>query len=1219
MSERTSRFADPIPAFDALEAPVGGATLIEASAGSGKTYGLVSLYLRLVVEFGYTVDQILTVTFTEAAASELRERTAERLARSLERIDHPDDPLLSALIDRAGRDVAKRRLEEATVSGDLAAIHTIHGFCARLLRDHAFETGSPFEFEVATNDQEYLEEAVEDFWRVATYDCSPFFADYLRSEKIGPATFLGVLKSRRPGVEPIFEAPSPRPFASFEASEQSYVAAFHKAKRVFEEKSEEIADILLNDEGLNRQSFKKSSITKWLAKFRSDFTAERPPVALEEYYKRVGRSKIEEKTKKNFTPPRHEFFDVCDDLVRENEALVEASKRELVELERRCFFETYDAAMEKRRSAGVRSFDDMIEETTRALRSASAPALIERLRERYRVALVDEFQDTDPAQYEIFRAIFDERAPVYFVGDPKQAIYSFRGADVFAYRLASERAASRLSLPYNYRSHPRLIRAVNELFRPSDLSADSNDAPFLMEWIPFRPAASPPGREPPPPLVIEGETAPMRIHEISKTDPKRHTLGKEEARLRSVKATADDIVRVLTLARSGRATIGDEPIRENDVAVLTRTNREAEMIVNELRRRGVNAASGKSGDLFDSAEARDAEYALAAMADPRDVSKVKTALATETFGYGAATLDATVEDDARWDEVLDGFERRRLLWRRRGALAAYRDLLADGVLERAAKRDDGERVVANLTHLGDALHQAEAETRAGPERLVEWFRERLDKNRRREERQLRLESDESAVAVVTVHRSKGLEYPIVYCPFFWAGRSERTSGTNLVYHDPERDYAAVVMSRFAATEDRSHDIAADEEIAELLRLFYVAATRAKYRCTFVWGVVSSGQTSPQMFSFREARPMMWRDVAKEKWKDIIGEELPSDRIVARLEELARLSDGTIEVERFDIAAPNVRYKRERSDDRKEPRARVMPRPVDRDFRVASFTSLSRQGRRRVETPDPDDVADYDELVAERKEAEDPLAELRGAEFGSLIHETFERIDFTLADEEEARRVVERTARKFGVGAEYVEPIYRVVENTLRKELRAEGVSFRLADAPAERRVPELDFYFPLKRVDPEQLREAFRGEGNLFDSPAASIESLEFAPTKGFMKGSIDLFFEAGGKYWIVDWKTNRLGAAPERYDERATTREMRDRRYALQYHLYALATHLHLKERLPSYDYEADFGGAFYLFVRGIRADRDDALGVFFDRPSAALMARLEETLVEAPTKSEG
>lgn len=1210
-----------MPVLDALTAKLEG-SLIEASAGTGKTYTLTTLFLRLLIERGLSISEILVVTFTKAATAELRERLRGRLVEALAAFDGAAaDPALATLVARsADRARDRGRVLAALRAFDEAAIYTIHGLCQRVLARHAVESGSRFEIELAPDEGALLAEVVADFWARSLYDASPAWVRHVLEVGTTPEELIALAEAAVADPEMPVLPPAPSA-AALEASLAAFDEARVAAAAIWRAERARVVS-LLETAPLKRTTYRKDYIASWIAPMDRALLDARPAaLVLFDRFGRFTNAELAAATSKGAAAPRHPFFDACDRLEaaflaarREAESRMLAWKRDLVAYAR-------SEAPRRKEAAGVQSFDDLLRRLDVALSGEGGPALAEGLRAQYKAALIDEFQDTDPVQYRIFQRIYagPSASSLFLIGDPKQAIYSFRGADVFAYLRAAGEAGRRYTLETNYRSDPGVVAAVNALFARSA-------SPFVLGDIAF--TAVRPAPDASPKLRNQGEPeAPFRFLFVKREGGgEAKPLAKRWADEHVPAAIAADIARRL----GGAETIGGRPLRAGDIAVLVRKNRQAAAMQRALRALHVPSVLQGDESVFDAPEAEELERVIAAMLAPSSAAAVRAALVTSLFDLPADEILAIERDDEAWDAWTSRFAGWGARLLERGFIAAFRRLLDDQEAPaRLLRQEGGERRLTNFLHLAELLQVAARREHLGPAGLQRWLSAMRSDVRARdplgaEAAELRLESDAAAVKLVTIHKSKGLEYPIVYCPYLWDGKLGSRDAGPLVFHDPED--ANRQKLHLSATKDDAHAAhAAREAFAENLRLLYVALTRGKHQVSVVWGNFQDAATSALAYLLHAPAPAPQGGAAVDlpALKKLV-EGLDDGAMRAVLRDLAAASGGAILAEDLDLS-PGAPYTFAMTAP-EALRCRALTRGTESSFRTSSFSALVAsasagapveiEGRDR----DAEDAGPPPAPAVATPAAEAPVLLHdfpRGAQAGDLLHKVFERVDFDASEEAIAARA-EEELRRVGLP---VEPLRDVVARAAREVLATPlpapaGPRFALRDIPRGRRLTELEFLFPVAPhkggtvaplVTSRSVAEvlARHAGGKLSPAYIESLRRLAFAPFEGFLRGFIDLVVEHEGRFYVIDYKSNFLGPLPGDYSAPAIYAAMAEHHYFLQYHLYTVAVHRYLARRLPRYDYDRAFGGVFYLFIRGMARDRG-AEAVYVDRPERALIEAL-------------
>ncbi len=1228
------------PAFEYWATTVEpGRTLVEASAGTGKTFAIAGLVLRLVLEGDWLTGpdgrpdlrRLLVVTFTKAATEELktRIRAALRTALSVVRGDAEPDDLTRPLVSLLERDGAQDRLLAALDRVDEAGIFTIHGFCKRVLQQAAFESGTPFEMEfVEDADSDALRaRAAADAWARMVHDeplLTAVALHYSRKSKDPLATKSPLPRGRSPEILRGYHKDTsdfPRVQIKPESPElgealERLRAAQSALAGVWDPKG---AAQMLRALDWNSNAPLDGHIGAACARVGAFARGEAPDAlgwvlacAPETVAKTATtRSAVQKGAVAEIG--RDAGFVACGEVA---EAVVEIDLAFV-----RAFLHEIDArtqAIKERR--GHLTFGDLITRLHDALLATdTGPALAGGIRQQFSVALIDEFQDTDPLQYAIFRTAFDGR-PLYFVGDPKQAIYAFRGADVHAYLGAQQEADRRFTLGTNWRSTAGLVEAVNRVFERPERA-------FLFDGIPFRPVASSPAKQ--TPRLDDGDLPPL-VWWPTPEGPKG-ALGKGDLQKELPPLVATEIVRLLREAR-----LDGRPLVAGDIAVLVPTRYEAADMQDALRQRGIPAVVSRANDIRESGAMADVELILRAFLHPEDERARRAALSTELWGWTAhdlASLDASPETEAKVVRVLREGQRR---WRRGdvlSALVAFQN--EERVVERLLARPDGERWTTDLRHTAELLHEIETATGKSPEDLAHWLRHRQDQALpSREMKELRLERDAEAVTITTHHNSKGLEYEVVFLPYLWSlSQRDYERQTPTLARTPDG-----VVYDLGSDDLHAHDqLRQADALAEAVRRAYVAMTRAKERCYVVWGRAGYGRWR---LDHRSALGYLLYGHTAD-WTGDLAAHVNDARSQANVDDPLAVvptldSEGTLMAVVPPLAPSDTRL--EPDDEGAEP-TQTMPLPAAarqraRDtWRRASFSAWTRTSY---------DARDDDGLAASDESDEDATASevvpqgihafAAGTGPGTCLHKILESADWR-DDAEHAERAAEHNRQTVthwltAHGLDHVGRPHRAPLNPTAEALAlldrvaeaplfstTDGTPLRLRDADALR--TEWSFAVPLGRVAPRDLADVFRQHGTPPFGPdyADALAALSREAVDGLMVGEIDLVALAGERWWVVDWKFNRLGNDAAAYVPDALAATMRGHHYGLQLHLYTLGLHRYLRSRLKDeYAYDTHVGGAAYVFLRGLDDETADdperEAGLFRHRPSAAMIDALDTLL---------
>ncbi|MFS3127494.1 UvrD-helicase domain-containing protein [Nocardioides sp. Bht2] len=1114
MSPDLAPFAitDPLPT---------GTTLLEASAGTGKTWTIGALVARFVAEGVATLEEMLVVTFGRAASQELRERVRSQLVELEAALGAPEtvpggNEVVDLLIgvDDDERLRRRRRVREALAGFDAATIATTHQFCQLVLRSLGVAGDTDADATLVDDLDDLVVEVVDDL----------YLRGFARSDE-GPAF------SRRTALA-IGRAAMGDPQARLQPTDDDPAGG----------------------------------------------------------------------------PGRRVAF---AGLVRQ-------------EVERR------------KRKLGVLGYDDLLSQLADALVHPDAPARV-RMRQRWKVVLVDEFQDTDPVQWQVLDRAFTGHATMVFIGDPKQAIYAFRGGDVVTYLDAAETAGDRRTLGTNWRSDPPLLDRLNTVLDAAALG----DPRIVARHVD---AAHTGSR-----LIGAPEPEPFTVRVLNRSD--FGSKGRRKVAIGRIRpAVAADCAHQIKALLASDATFDGRPIRPGDVAVLAHTGKQLQLVYDALSELGVPAVIAGGGSVFSTPAAREWLALLEALEQPHRAARARAAALTAFVGVDAVALDA---DPDLTDRLSQRFVGWAGLFAQRGVAAVLEASVVGGLYARVLGDTGGERRLTDLKHVGQALHQMVLTERLGLVALVQWLRRSIAEaaTDTGSERTRRLDSDAAAVQLVTIHGSKGLQYPVVHLPFVadrWVPEPDIPR-----FHAPADHHRALdVGGPGGSGWHEALRLAKAEEAGESLRLLYVAMTRAQSQVV-TWWFPSTNTPDSSLH-----RLLVGRGPGHAAVPD--RHELPdNDDVMVYFEAWQARGGPTWRRVEPPAASPELV-----SEERSPLGVREFGRVVDTAWRRTSYSALSAAAQQAAvpsagalrigevgsepeETPKTDEPAGVDTSTSQNQRAQetadgaDPLATLSpmatlpvGATFGSLVHGVLEHADPQAASwPDELRRVAAEQLLRWPVELDLDVLVDALVE-VCASPLGSLAGDVSLAQIPLTERLRELEFEFPLAGGDhptvtapvllgdlaPVLRRHLPTGDPLLPYADALADPALGTQSLKGYLTGSIDVVLRVDGRYLVVDYKTNWLGPMGEplfadHYRPSALAEAMGHSDYPLQAVLYAVVLHRYLRWRLPDYDPDQHLGGVLYLYVRGMcgaatpRIDGEPT-GVFAWRPPTALVLELSDLL---------
>ncbi|WP_434560884.1 exodeoxyribonuclease V subunit beta [Pseudomonas sp. Z4-20] len=1208
----------------ALAFPLRGSQLIEASAGTGKTFTISALYLRLVLGHGGPQNrfgrellppQILVVTFTDAATKELRERIRTRLAEAArffrDEIPAPDS-LIAALRDEFDAEqwaACANRLDIAAQWMDEAAVSTIHSWCQRMLREHAFDSGSLFTQTLETDHSELLGEVLRDYWRLFCYSMQGEALSWVRTHWGGPAALLprvrGLFASERGNGDGL------APAELIATSLQERSAALLDLKAPWRQWAVELLEICqqgVANKSVDGRKMQARYFEPWFQKITAwveDESLELLDIGTG--FTRLTPEGMAEAWKGEV--PNHPGLDAMSGLKASLDAL---PTPEAAVLQHAAQWVGARFEAEKRRRAEM-GFDDMLLRLDAALQAEGGERLASLIREQFPVALIDEFQDTDPVQYRIFESIYriednDPETGLFLIGDPKQAIYAFRGADIYTYLRARQATAGRLhTLGTNFRSSHAMVSAVNHVFQSAESRPQGRGAFLFREPsgrnpVPFLPVESQGRKES---LWVAGQAmAALNIWHLASDQPISGAVYRQQM----AAACASEITALLNGGQLGRdGFVQEETMRRGilpaDIAILVRDGKEAQAVRGELSARGVRSVYLSDKDsVFASQEARDLLAWLKACAEPDVERPLRAALASITLNLPLTELERLNQDELAWESRVMQFRGYRMVWRTQGVLPMLRRLLHDFKLPQALMtRDDGERVLTNLLHLCELLQQAAVEL-DGEQALIRYLSEHLAlTGQAGEEQILRLESDEQLVKVVTIHKSKGLEYPLVFLPFICSTKPVDGSRLPLHYHD-ETGQAQISLSPTPELIIKSDD----ERLAEDLRLLYVALTRAQHAC---WLGVADLKRGSNNRSILHLSALGY----------LLGAGAPLTESVGLRRWLEDLQQGSQAVNCLEMPQPSAEHYRPARNDALLLEPLLPVRKASENWWIASYSalrfgdSLNAGSDTAPENPQAQKLFDDERLDPDApREAVAAGGDIhrfpRGPNPGTFLHgllewaagEGFPTTPGIIKD-----AIARRCNRRGWNG--WINTLGDWLLHLITTPLPSGADQAPVVLGHLERFQVEMEFWFASHKVDVLKLDDL------VCRSTHGGVARIAAEPVllNGMFKGFIDLTFEHDGRYYVADYKSNWLGIDDAAYTEQAMEQSILDNRYDLQYVLYLLALHRQLKARLPDYDYDRHVGGALYIFLRGTRAASQ---GVYFTKPPRTLIEQLDRLFQGAP-----
>ncbi|NLR79122.1 exodeoxyribonuclease V subunit beta [Chitinophaga eiseniae] len=1140
--------------FDAIKAPLEGSNLIEASAGTGKTYSIAILVLRLILEQKLSIKEILMVTFTRAAVAELEERIRLFIRQAYKASlgkDIPDETIFNLVLDVIDPEdpiPTQQLLRDAILLLDETAVLTIHGFCQQTLNEYAFETNQLFGAQMVPDLTPIVENELNKFWRRNITTLKTELLENIWDEKMKP-DMQQVIQEHLSGKKYIGYTEE-IPDTISEAQQDSWLQEIAQQTAKIQIAIEALYDWI----SVHSAQLETACLANRYTKKDWPELVTQPELLVKKI--------LEKKDAKYIAAV---FPDILEELDKIEEMRQQLTLQQQA-IRRQVFYTAIKEVGEEVRLFKERSnmmgYDDLINNLHTALVKNENPELTASLQNKYKAVFVDEFQDTDREQFEIFNQAFGQNTILFYIGDPKQSIYAWRKADIFTYFKARNGVQQIYDMDQNFRSSESLIRAMNLFFKPTpdfdtfNFGQETNSIDYIEV---NSPANNNKGD------LFNGRDKEVPIAVI--------TCEKKESVCTAVAAQ----VAQLLLNKDYHITNdkGPRSITPSDIGILVRTGQEGKDIKHALAKLGIPAVTIDEARVLRTGEAQQLLHLLEAMEAP-DRSSINRALLGSFTGYNAHTI-LKLDDEI----MLDLFAKYRTLWQRDGAYTALmefisdfsvRHVLLDGAVE------NGERIITNLYQLSELVHQVQSRKNLSMRDLISWLKRGIDgMTTDGDEYAQRVESDEEAVNIVTIHKSKGLEYKIVMAPFL--DFVEQQNIELVSFRDPVTgDYLSTQRSRLSEDQLAAYQ---QQQEQENRRLIYVAITRAVYKCYLFKNSYARFNDSSLAIFLKELKKIS-----------------PEQAVIPGITTV--LDTSLIDLNAPVPAAPEESYRQQITKGQLAVnRTSVNFLLLEQNWRKMSYTMLAAKAAHRPRVRSFQQTDPYDNFIFTTLR--------RGAKTGNLLHFIFESINF--ADSSKWEYWLEEAIRRFVPGHRelYLERLHEMLQHVMYSTIQVGGPSFQLASVGRHQRLAEFEFDFPVPVFQSNLLNQLSDDEVSVSIRRFSEYSSQEL---EGIMNGKIDLFFEHGGKYYILDWKSNYLGNSIADYDAAGLAAAMNENNYHLQYFIYTVAVKKYLESRLPNFDYHSQFGGIIYCFVRGVR--NNAGYGFYTTKPALDKIQRLERLLTK-------
>ncbi|BAH82996.1 exodeoxyribonuclease V subunit beta [Candidatus Ishikawella capsulata] len=1170
-----------IKSLNLLKLPLKGESLIEASAGTGKTFALVLLYLRLLLGLGedgnpnrpLKVTEILVVTFTDNATSELRYRISKNIhALRMTCLNYENNVQFNDLVKQIpNREEANKLLFIAEQQIDEAAIFTIHSFCQRMLNLNAFESCVLFERKFIENDLFLLQQATADFWRKNCYHLKKDIASIILKEWNGPDALLK-------NILPYLHLRNKIPNIKVKDNEINDIQLHHICtinyikiiKNQWIANYTEIENILFNLK-IDKRSYNSRYLPLWINKITKWAKKETINYLYPKELKYFSQELITKKIKKG-SIFSHSLFISIEKFLKKDLSIRDIFIKQALTYINKTLYK-------EKLLRSVISFDDLLILLDKALHKPHGEILADNIRQKYPIALIDEFQDTDQLQYRIFKKIYfnQKNYGLILIGDPKQAIYSFRGANIFTYILARNELKC-YTLDTNWRSSTAMVLSVNQLF-------SRIECPFLFSVIPFRPVLSAEENKHLR-FEINNELQPAIKYWLQPVKKTNVT----DYQFYMAHQCAVNISQLLEGAKNGKVFIGQannlHMLKASDITVLVRNHSEADIIINELNAINIPSAYfSNRNSVYNTHTARELLLLLQGILFLEQENIFRTALATSLLGFDSTVLDITNKNSPHWISLIEKFILWRDIWYKNGIFPMLRNIIKEQKLaETLLTLTNGNRYLINFMHLSELLQIASVNLDC-PIKILRFLENQIQHpNEQDINQQVRLESDHNLIQIITIHKSKGLQYPLVWLPF--AANFNKDLSINSKFIDDFSDQS--INQKTLSLRDK-------ELLSENLRLLYVALTRSIYHCSV--GIAPLNHTirkKTENTDFHKTAIGFLLQYGKTaddiKLKNYLYEMMENNKHIKVIENTV-LVDKTICQNKTSADIPKLNF-------------RHFTRDLTRISYINSYSSLHQNNNDITETRYNFEITNYKIKNFYISDNLTPHDFPKGSKTGNFLHNLLNSLEFNLFPEQSW---LEKRLQESGYSADkWISVLESWIFNILNVSLGVDDI--QLSKLESKNMLREMEFYIPIKnQITASSLNKLIQH----YDPISRYAPSLNFKQIQGMLKGFIDLVFSWKGKYYIVDYKSNWLGDSEYNYTIETINQSMIDHRYDLQYQIYCLALHRYLKQRLRYYKYEYHFGGVFYLFLRGIVATIPKS-GIFTTVPSYDFINSLDSLFLE-------